>query len=602
MAGKKPWEKYAEGAGPWDMYTSIKEEERAVDDAMPGVMADVGTLTLQGGSHDFMDEIAGGVGTMVGDDYVTSRDAWREKVDGARERTGFIGDVIEGAAAAGTSTIIPGGPVIQGLTSAAVQGAGAAEEMEDVPMDMAKSVAVSGASQVAGKILKKTIEKPMDILARTSGARGIEFRNGEPLLDGEMLPDELVDRAKDPAGIAARLDKIGFFKKGDNVMDGSGKFVRNPYSEKDFLESRIEPQTIEGLLARTQQGVERLKQRNNQLVTGKRIPLDEVNRTLRDALNKFVPSGSGIDSRARAGENLIGEIVGDLQTRRHVKLDSKGRAYIDADNIETVKRYMQDKVAQTFSSGKAVGDITNEGVQARRVFSQKLDELVDRYGGAEYAKNNDLMRDLILTGKMLHNKASRDRGYGVEGPKLTAPKRHLMDFINDAVDNPRIGAARASMGKAAQTPAGKAAGEVMTRIPVEMINNQPMEGNWRQPQSVPNIPEQFIRTPLPRSTRELIQNKNFVLGKVAQMAPEMFEAIKDTFDHDPEMLSELAPVLAQKMPHLFARDKYDRFDGRVMTEQGKNRAMKDTLGDTSLNSIQQAEIISKLTKDGTYDR
>jgi hypothetical protein len=128
---------------------------------------------------------------------------------------------------------------------------------------------------------------------------------------------------------------------------------------------------------------------------------------------------------------------------------------------------------------------------------------------------------------------------------------------------------------------------------------EPMKG--RMPQSVPNIPEQFIRTPLPRNTEGLLKNKNFVLGKVAQMMPEMLEGVKDVMENNPENLPELAQVLAMKMPHVFEKDKYNRFDGRILSEKDKQVAIKDTLLNESLGAIEQARIITRLNKEGLYD-
>jgi len=91
------------------------------------------------------------------------------------------------------------------------------------------------------------------------------------------------------------------------------------------------------------------------------------------------------------------------------------------------------------------------------------------------------------------------------------------------------------------------------------------------------------------------------LAKIAQMMPEMYDAVKDVFEHNPESLGELAQVISMKMPHVFAKDKYNRFDGRIVGEADKQKAIKDTLLKEELNSIEQAKIITKLNKTGEFD-
>jgi len=122
----------------------------------------------------------------------------------------------------------------------------------------------------------------------------------------------------------------------------------------------------------------------------------------------------------------------------------------------------------------------------------------------------------------------------------------------------------------------------------------------REPQSVP---EQFIRTPLPRNTDEILENREFVLGKTAQMAPEMFDQLKDLMDNDPDIMRDTLPLLVQQMPHLFARDKYNRVDGKIMDPEMRVRATKDTMNRDDLSNHDKIKMISDLNKTGEfYDR
>lgn len=605
----KPWEKYAKMKespkqkeeipekkedGPWKTYektmTQTQELDRSLGPELVERAPDLAILGAQGASFGFLDEGAGAFEKMQGGDYTKGRDEAREKISEARQRQGLYGDAAEMAGSMVTSVAVPslrGGTFIKELGLAALQGAGEAPEMDDIPKEAAKSALVSAGTQTVVKgAANKMFGEPKDILARTAGARGINFRDGDTVM-------------KDPAEIADRLDKMGFFKMGDRRFDPNTKtFVLNTSSQGNSkLDAFLKPQSLDEFLRRADMATSELGKQNAQLLRGKKIPVNEVDNVLVNAAYDFIPDGADVASRARAAVDLTTELVMDLRARGAIK-----NGYISAEEVQKAKQFLQQKVAKTYRN-QGIADITNDGVEVRRTYATELDKLLDKYGGPEYAKNNDLMHDIFSQKEMIHNKSSRQRGYGVEAPALTRPK--WTDKVQDAFDTPPVGVGRARVGQALETPAGKASMDALNRLPVEVINNrenQPVQVPYRKPQSVPNLPEELIRTPLPRTTNGLIEKKGFVLAKIAQMAPEMLEAVTDVFDNNPEMLPDLAQVIARKMPHFFERDKYNRFDGRIMTEADKAKAIKDTLGDTRLSTIEQAKIITRLNKEGLYDR
>lgn len=585
---KKGTEEAEEEDGPWKSYeknmVGQQQRERELGPAVKEAAPDLALLGAQGATFGHLDELNGLKEEVTGGDYKRGRDEVREKIGDARERRGLLGDVAEMGGSMVTSIAVPalrGGTFVKELGLAALQGAGEADEMEDIPKQAATSMAVSGGTQSLTKgFTKMAFGSPNDILANTAGARGINFRNGDSAM-------------KDPGEVAKRLDKIGFFKMGDRVFDpGTKTYILNHYPSGK-LEGYLKPQSLDTFIERAEKATMLLGQQNQQLLKGKKILVSEVDDVLVDTAFDFIPDGADVATRARAATDLVQEIVQDLRSRGAIK----GK-YIDASEVQKAKQYLQQKVHKSYSN-QALSDITNEGVEARRQYATKLDQLLDKYGGKEYAQNNDLMHDLFLQKEMIHNKSSRMRGESVSGPKLTRPS--ISDRVMDVVDTPMVGVGRARIGQALETPVGQASMNSLNRIPVEVINNHE-KGSGRAPQSVSNIPEQLIRTPLPRTTEGLIQKKNFVLAKIAQMAPDMLEGVQDAFEHNPELLPDLAQVISRKFPHFFERDKYNRFDGRILTEQDKAKAIKDTLGDTRLSTIEQAKIISKLNKEGLYDR
>lgn len=121
----------------------------------------------------------------------------------------------------------------------------------------------------------------------------------------------------------------------------------------------------------------------------------------------------------------------------------------------------------------------------------------------------------------------------------------------------------------------------------------------RSPQSV-NIPEELVRTPVPRSTEEILQKKDFVKMKIAQMYPDMYEQVSETLDNYPEYIEDMLPLMAVQMPGLFPKDKYNRIDGKIFSPADKARAIRDVNKDNTLSTTQKALKIQKLNLTGEF--
>lgn len=620
MAGKKPWEENYEDpkeaekeeSGPWSDYVDTYTKNKDMDRKLGEVVPDYALMAASGAMKDHLDETSGFIGESLGGNYEETRDGVRKKLGEARDRIGIGADVAETAGSVASDYLIPGGPVVKELISSGLHGLGSADEMEDAPKQVGINAGITAVTHGLGGVVNKVfdLDKPNRILARTTGARGQDFLKGGV----EGVWGKEGKRA--PELIAKRLDDMGFFRQGEVGWSlEAGKWVPMHKKGSSRLDSFFKPQSNEDLYNRAMQTVSGLKQHNEELLKGKTIPMDTVANTLREAVNDYVEKG-GYDyaGRLKKAQEIVNTVLNDNHMRGKIKrsaknLDGLGRPvkqgerlagtnmYMDAADVDQIKRDLYKEVEETFKQGKAAGDLSL-GPEAQRKFSAKIDTLLDKYGGPKYKQNNDVMHDLLQMGEDMYNKISREAGYGFQGPRLTMGSQIENGFKDFLVNNGPAGVAQARLGQGLATPTGQNVMNGVRKLPVIQQGNQGEYG--RKPNSI-NIPEELIRTPLPRTTDGMMKNKNFVLAKVAQMAPEMFEAVKDTYDREPEMLSEIAPVLAQKMPHLFERDKYNRFDGRVMSEQDKSRVIKDTLTNSQLNSIQQAQIITKLNKDGIYD-
>lgn len=124
----------------------------------------------------------------------------------------------------------------------------------------------------------------------------------------------------------------------------------------------------------------------------------------------------------------------------------------------------------------------------------------------------------------------------------------------------------------------------------------------RSPQSVEQpIAEQLIRTPLPRDAERIIQNKDFVMAKIAQQAPEMFDQLRDVLTNDPDAIDDLLPMIVQQMPQLFERDKYNRINGKIMDPAMAEAARRDTMNNEEMSMLQKTQKINKLNKTGYFN-
>lgn len=124
------------------------------------------------------------------------------------------------------------------------------------------------------------------------------------------------------------------------------------------------------------------------------------------------------------------------------------------------------------------------------------------------------------------------------------------------------------------------------------------EDNGREPQS---IAEDLARTPIPRDSSRILENKDFIKAKALEQAPEIYDQLSDVLDNDPEAISEILPAITRAAPHLFERDAYDRIDGVIIDPMMREKAAKDTMNRQDISNMDKIEIINELNKTGQFD-
>jgi hypothetical protein len=143
-----------------------------------------------------------------------------------------------------------------------------------------------------------------------------------------------------------------------------------------------------------------------------------------------------------------------------------------------------------------------------------------------------------------------------------------------------------------------------------------------QPQEVMNIPTQLVETKFPRTTEGIAENRDIFRYKFAQEAEnivnseaqalgmqpgedEIYETAKQRYDQiamileDEEKIHEALPMLIQKYPSFFEKDKYARINN-VVPESLRPQVTRDTQLDDNLSNQEKIKKIALLNKTGEY--
>ncbi len=117
------------------------------------------------------------------------------------------------------------------------------------------------------------------------------------------------------------------------------------------------------------------------------------------------------------------------------------------------------------------------------------------------------------------------------------------------------------------------------------------------------LPMQLVSFQIPRDSRQILQNKDIVIAKIAQMSndPNMTNMFKDAIEQHPEKLPKVLPALVMQFPDLFEPDDYNRIDGKILDPQLKAKALKDIQNSRTMDIRQKAFKAKQLTEEGIYE-
>lgn len=535
---------------------------------------------------------SGGGGREFSEAYRDYRDEARDEWNAAKKRSPVValGGEIAGAVVSPLGNkILSAGKGLKMMGKAAMEGGAQAygatekESLKDQLIDTGLGAAVGGATGLVANVATKGWSKsPNATRAEVLGTRARDY---------------LVDGPGDRRSAIQALADSGMFK--NRRMSFNPKTMKFE-TNRSALDS-LEKNTEHTLLDRATEAIEKLQQRKDAefgpLLDNRFVPQSKIKTMVKEIAEEYAGRGLArgpfdrVKDAAKLEKNILDQIMfqgGDVSKMSLRQLDG-------------LKRMAQEDV-RNFS--KSLGDLGDKDELAR-ITARKLKELVENnIGTSRFKEVNSAQHNFLSVADDIRDKIRR--------MDLAAPDRPQLEKTNmfEPLVNSMLGGSQGRLDRAARKewidkyipkPVRTVVPYAAEETPGAIYRQQVMPKNDRDPMAnVDNIPEQLIRTPLPRTTEGLMEKKPFVLAKVAQMAPEMFESVKDIYDHNPEQLGEVSQVLAMKMPHFFERDKFDRFDGRVMSEKGKALAIKDITGNEALNSIEQGKLITKLNKTGEY--
>lgn len=112
---------------------------------------------------------------------------------------------------------------------------------------------------------------------------------------------------------------------------------------------------------------------------------------------------------------------------------------------------------------------------------------------------------------------------------------------------------------------------------------------------------------IPRSTSAILQNKDAVLAKIAQVTdnPQMVQMLDDALNKHPDKLEPVIQAISTQFPNLFTTDKYNRVDGKIfhpdpmMKQQLIHQAYEAVKNRDNLSNTEKAMLWNGLNKDGS---
>jgi hypothetical protein len=583
--------------------SSIKKGATETSEAPIETALDAGIGVAQGATLDTADELAGAITTAykkvaefdtrdASKIYTEVRDLVRDRTKLARTRSPiatFVGELIGQAA----NPVTRAGGLGKTIVTSGIEGAGRSES-DDLAGVGAESILTAGigtAVHSLGKIAKFPFKDPEDIRLRSTGSGIREFKQ---------------TGVGDRKAMEKNLRNIGFYsnRKTRKVFD--------PKTET-FVESKKRPYDnglteIDILKDRARDSVERIDDEVGKLLykSANASKIFNAEDLMNDLEFKLRLTDLAKEAKVTDPELKIKyfrEAVEPVLNR--MNNNGKGVTLLE---INELKKDLQNEARKVYDSNVS----TTPADEMKGNLANYMRQFIERQAGSNGEKISRLNRTSMHLQNQMEDisrarAGERAAGSGMGSTLGIVNLPYLFGKTAERTAKTSTGGLkRADIGQAFKSIPEKlrtGAEAIMKTGPVQVPYNleSPLMNDSqfidRSPQS---IPEKLIMKRLPRSSEEILANKDLVLLKVAQQMPEIFDTFQDVFNHDPSYVSATLPALVKMAPHMFEVDAYDRVDGKILDPAKRQLAIKDTNIRKDLLKSQKAEIISKLNQTGEF--
>ena len=471
---------------------------------------------------------------------------------------------------------------------AAFEGLGTADDklsMEGATQTGIGAAFGMGGALVSGALKKFTSADPNKIRANVLGARTSEFKE-IGLKERETIAKELKD--------------MGLFQSSKVDFDpAAGKFI----SKGKTLEN-LEKPVREKLMERLDSATSKIQEEKLK-VLGKHSndPIDSAG--LESNLNKIVEkySKEATGRGARRAEALA--VKEDIMKDIWLELEENGAEDITVKFLEDAKMRVSRDVGN-YGKNPLLQKTPDTAQIYQSMYASINKTLREALGDSKYAHFNDMQQ------KMLTAKTDLAKIIASEDAQKT--QAGWGGWFNK-VANETLGSPESGLGMAA------AKENLDAIIPKKLqsagrllIEETPFQGIRYIDPSVPTVqppyrkedprstmisPREMINFRIPRSTQGILQNKELVIGKLAQnnVPDELISTITQALNDDHEAVSNIAPMIIQQFPGIFERSKYEAFDG-IIASTDRARAADAISKKDDMNSIQKAKAINGINKSG----
>jgi len=581
---------------------------------------------VSGASLGFHDEALGGIVAAYqkatgdprpyGELYEEARDAERGKIEEGRKRSPIATFLAEMGGGAAISSLGIAGKVAGKIPKIGTK----------FPTSGALNTAAEGFSIGYGESTKEDLSGNLIDAAATGITSGLLHKAGEKVSDF-IFPDSSNLRAKYTGADLKDFKKHGGFGDPEVIAADAHKMRAFKYSKSNYnfkthqldpvgKTGRNTPTRVEALQNWTDNLEKMAKEKARLVKTNASKPLYygkdiAESPAMVNALGRLEADSTDINAR-----DIVDNIAKEVEfhfNNNHEYINAFGEKVvepqgIDLTRVDALKSAYQEKASKFYDS---IDPMDREVAEKYTSVADALKLFIENNtgkAGKQIKKINHSYYTLKNSSRRIHKEIARDKYGASEGitkeiPMVGTALYQGGKIIDNIQGGPKMKLGRASVGDFLRDkvpePVKKFGGQLAPRGTQTLLNTHERENsvNRREPQS---IPEQLIRTPLPRNSEEFLDKKDFVLMKAAQQAPELFDNLKDILENSPEDVPELLPILAQQAPHLFPRDKYNRIDGVILNPEDKIRATKDTMNRDDLSNHDKMKMINELNKTGVF--